>query len=173
MAKEKIEEPKVEEPKVEVAKEEPKEEQKILVSISDLEGFKKELADIKRQNAMLLEVADKRNLENYFSRHKENRKPIVRVRTIDGKIIVGWENMTKNDVYKDAQTLAWKEEQLVSLLFENGTKETYNLLDFNRRFDYIDYVVIGKEKQDDGTDNYSLISKVGGKELLINSKFIN
>lgn len=181
MAKKKIKETKVKEEivveKVEsveplvTQQEEPKET--VTITLSDLDSFKKEIAEIKRQNAMLLEVADKGRVNNYFDRHKADNRSIVRVRTIDGKIITSWDNMARNDVYRDAQTLAWKEDQSVSINFEDGTKEVYGLLDFNRRFNYLYYYVVGREKQDDGTDKYSLVSKVGGKELIINSKFVN
>lgn len=147
---------------------------KVAIDISDLEGFKKELADLKKQNEMLLEVADKRALDNYLSKNKEDKKPGVRVRKIDGKIVVGWDDMPNNDVGKSMKTLAYEENQIVRILFEDGTKQDYSLLDFNRRFEYIYCVVVGKLKDDvSGTITYKLVNKADGKELTIDSKFVN
>ena len=157
-------------------KEEPK---KVLVDIADLEGFKKEIAELKKQaekqNAMLLEVADKRNLEKYFDRNQSDRKPIVRVRSIDGKTIIGWEKMKANDVYQDKrEPSGWKEDQVVTLLFDDETKKDYVYVDYIRRFEYIYCVLVGKYRDDiSGSEILKLISKVDGKEINIDSRFVN
>lgn len=171
----KVEEPRVtEEPRV---AEEPRvveEPKKVLIDIADLEEFKKELAEVKKQNSMLLEVADKRGVERYLEKHKGEKKTEVRVRSIDGKIVVGWEKMKSNDVYRDMSTLAWRENQVVTLLFEGGAKQEYNFVDFNRRFEYVYCVLVGRVKDDiTGEEILKLISNVDGKELTINSKFVN
>lgn len=74
-----------------VAKEEPAVEEKVdMRELAKLiEAQSEELAKLKKQNEMLLEVADSKQLANYYSRNQVKIASVVKLRAINDKVIVG------------------------------------------------------------------------------------
>ena len=64
-------------------------EEAITISKESFESFKKELDSLKKNNELLMQVADKKSLARYYSRHKEDLPPIVKLNLWEGKVIVG------------------------------------------------------------------------------------
>jgi len=101
-----------------------------------LEEMQKQLAALKKQNDMLLQVADKKALARFYDRNQDEVPKEVKLRTINGKVIVGWRT-TKDEVYKDSHTGFYKEIQEVEVLYEDKTTEAMALTDFNRKYEYV------------------------------------
>jgi len=135
-----------------------------------------DIEDLKKQNQMLVEVADRKSMAHWMQRNKGDIPTIIRIRRIDDKIVVGWDDMkpNSNTVGKDPKTMGWVEKQEVMLRFQDGTKYSYGLLDFNQRFEYIPCKKLGSY-QDDITGElvFKLEIIETGEQLEISSLFVN
>jgi hypothetical protein len=157
---EKVEEPKVEEPKVE----EPKVEETVTIKKEKLDEL---MARLERVEF----AASKSHLANYDEKNKSELGKTVKLRVLDGKVVISWDSMIKNSVEK-TPTGVWREEQIVNLHFEDETFQEIELVYFNRRFTHIVAEVISETKTNDG----NLIYKVktdDGRSYEIDGRFIN
>ena len=149
------------------------EEKGVVVSKEFLENLKKEIDQLRRDRDILMAAADKKALANYFARHQEDVPKIVKLRMIDGKLILGWRTV-KDEVYKDPITQRWKEEQIVEVLFEDGTKKQYPLLEFNRLYTHIPARRIGIiEDERTGELAFKVVREDNGQELTIGARYVN
>jgi len=131
---------------------------------SQNEGFKKELEA----------VADKTKLDKYRDSIAPKGGSMVRLGTIDGKVIVGWTNMPVNICEKGA-TGQYHEEQMRVLLMEDGTELRGHYSDFNKHITQIDATVISRKTTftDIGEQEILTLSAENGKEYEIDKRFIN
>jgi hypothetical protein len=151
---------------------EPKKET-VEISKETFDSFKKELETLKEQNKLLFEAADKRALANIYARNKQNLPIDVRLRMLDGKVIVGWKT-SKNEVFQDSITRAWREDQKVELLFEDDTSKEFDLLDYNRRYEYVKCKRIGVVTDEaTGAIFFKLARLDNGKEYTVGVQFVN
>jgi hypothetical protein len=153
MAKEEIKKDGVDEVKEEV----------VSIPKSQLDAI---MADISR----LKFAADKSQLHNYDEKNKGKIGKVVKLRTIDGKVVISWGDMITNAVEKNAAGV-WKEDQTIKIQLEDKTELTMDYVFFARRFVGLEADVISEMKTDD-----DLIYKVkteDGKTYEINSKFVN
>ena len=152
-----------------------KKEKKNVVEV-DAETLEKLLKTVEAQGKkieILTEVADKNRLsrvEEMRAQGKLVKK--VNLNTYDGKIIIGWKKV-KDDVYMDQQGRL-HEEQIVGLVFQ-GEKEPGKEMDvrsFTRLIVKIPAEVLEESKDKDGNTNF-LVQTADGREIKIDSKFIN
>ena len=145
-----------------------------------------EIAILKKDRDILLQVADKKSMSLYYQRNQGKIPTKVMVRTMmvldptdtekkrmTEKVIVGWRT-TKDEVYQDPGTMRWIENQRVELLFEDGTSKEMYLRDFNRLYKQVEAEV--KQKIVDETTG-NVVLKVerldNGKEYSLGVAFIN
>ena len=156
-------------PKTSTSKEEKPVSSELIQSLID------EVKTLKQQNEMLVQVADKKALATYYSRHQQKLPNIVRLNLINGKVITSWA-MPQNEVYKEAveNVLIWREKQSVNLNLEDETTLEMPYVDYIRKYQQIEAKVISKTT-DEVTDSLKLkVARLdNGKEYEIDVKFIN
>ena len=158
-------------PKKDVPKEEPKEEEvkpeikKESVTIPK-DTFDRMLKDI----SMLKETADRRRMALYQHRHKEDQLPIVCLREINSKVVLGW-RMTKNEMYFSTEKNRWVENQTVEVLYDGGETEEMSYRGF------LNYTKIPCEKigtiEEDGQVALKLRRKDNLQEYTVGVQFVN
>jgi len=140
-----------------------------------LAELKKEIESLKEQNQslsdLLLQVADKKQLAIYYQKHQQKVPPTVKLRTIKGKVIIGWRTV-KDEVYQDPATRRWVEEQIVEVMFEDGSSKQYPLLDYVRLYQHINAQVISTVTDSDGRIAFK-VKADNGKEYVISAEFVN
>lgn len=151
-------------------KKEKKPKDDVLELIKKLED---KIAEATKTNAMLLEVADEKKLANYYARNAGSIPKVVRLREINGNVIIGWKTIV-DEVSTDPATGRWYENQQVEVLFEDGSTRQMHLLEFNRAFGYIKANVIST-MVDQSTQSTALkVKRIdNGKEYDISITFIN
>ena len=141
----------------------PKEEEMVTIKKGELQ----ELMDrLKRVEF----AADKAHLARFDSQNQGEKQTEVRVRTFEGKIIMGWSDMTSNIVEKNANG-AWFENQSTLLTFEDGSEQEINYALFARRYKHITGIIQSETKE--GSQVIYKLSLEDGREISINSKFVN
>jgi hypothetical protein len=131
---------------------------KVMIEKSFLEDIRKTMDELKADNAMLKQVADKSRMSDFYTRNKGKMPEQYKLRMIDGKVILGWK-MIKDDVYIDGPRVV--ENQVILLIFENGESKEISYKDFVRlyttttcsklesRTDKDDNLILKLERNDD------------------------
>jgi hypothetical protein len=119
-------------------------------------------------------VADKGQLAHFDSKNKGKMGKTVKLWTIDGKVVISWENMVKNSVERNPLTGIYREELVIKIKFEDGTEQEMDYVFFVRRAVALVCSVI-KESKDMDTDDvlFTVKSNDGRVYQDINTKFIN
>jgi hypothetical protein len=144
-------------------------EETVTLKKSELDGIMERLNRVEA-------AADKARIANYDNKNKSESGKIIKLRSMDGKIVISWENMTSNLVEKNSQNGAWREDQKVKINYFDGSSEEMELVIFNRRFQYVKANVIKESINDAGTTAETTIYFVkteDGHEYSIDKKFIN
>lgn len=132
-----------------------------------IELIKQQASDIK----MLTAIADKKALAQYYQRNVGKIPLHVKLRVLDGKVIVGWRTLVDISEF-DIVLRRFKEVQTLEVIFEDGTKKEMSLVDFNRHYTYVECEQIGTIQEDD-----SLIIKLKrldtGQEYHVNVQYVN
>jgi len=135
--------------------------------------LKKELEEQKKSNAMLLEVADTKKLSNYYARNSKSVPKRAKLRTMEGKVIIGWKAVS-NIANAYTSKGGYFEDQRTELLFEDDTTQVMYMLDFSRNYSYIDVKIISTMVDEETKQVMFKVECVeGGKQYNISSKFIN
>lgn len=116
-------------------------------------------------------AASKSHLANFDEKNKGELGKTVKLRVLDGKVVISWDSMVKNSVEK-SPTGIWREEQVVNLHFEDETSQEIELVYFNRRFTHIVADVISETKTNDGNLIYK-VKTADGRSYEIDGRFIN
>jgi hypothetical protein len=148
-------------------------EDKIILTKEQFDELNKRLKGLERNNELLLTIADKKALSQYYQRHQVEVPKDVNVREIDGKVALGWK-VIKDEVYYDAVTRIWREIQEVRVLFEDGEKTDMSLVDFTRKYRLIPCQRIGiiKDERTQG-EAFKVMRKDNAKEYTIGAQYIN
>jgi len=120
----------------------------------------------------LMAVADKKALSNYFNKTKKEVPSIIKLRTFEGLVVLSWKTV-KDEVFQDPVTRAWRENQIVELTFEDDTTKEVPLVEFVRKYKYLDTTKVGQTYNEDGSTFVKLVRGDNGKELLVNIAFVN
>lgn len=154
-------------------KEKTKKEGIVEVSESYLKELSRELKQLQEDRDMLIAIADKKGLAKWQGSHAKDRPYEIKIRRIDGKTIIEWKT-TKDVVEYDRVTKRGFEDQRLEVLFEDGTKQEYTLVDFNRRFDYVICKRIGQiVNEQTGEVALKLVRTDNGKEIIIGVQYVN
>ena len=144
--------------------------------LQEFEGMKQEISVLK-------EISNKDELAKYLSRHKGPMTRKCRVRTLryengDRKAILSWPSMVINDVFvgENGRSVA---KQIVKLNMEDGSDEVVELMEYSRRYEYMDADVIKRSKDYTTIDGKEVEREIwhvkaeNGKEYDIDTRFIN
>lgn len=149
------------------------EEETITLTKEQLDELNKRIQSLEKNNELLLTIADKKALSQYYQRHRVELPKEVGIREIDGKVVLGWK-MTKDDVYFDVATRSWREIQELSVLLEDGEKIDMSLIDFTRKYRLIPCQRTGIIKDEKtGNEAFKLMRKDNGKEYVIAVQYVN
>lgn len=131
---------------------------------------KSELDSIMERLKRVEFAADKSHLAHFDDKNKKAFSKTVRLRTLDGKVVLKWDDMVVNIVEKTPNG-AWREDQIVKLYFEDDTSAEMDLVIFNRRFTHIKAEIVSETKT--GDETVLKVKTEDGREYEINQKFIN
>lgn len=143
-----------------------------------LRELKSEMEELKRDNAMLMQVADKKQMARLMQRKRKDLPTYVGVRAMEIdeklKLIMGWRTV-KNIVAQSPQTGAWFEDQRIEVIFQDGSREEMDYRVFVRNYKLIRGKVVGESVSDEGRslDLVLVEEPFEGEEITISDKFIN
>lgn len=137
-----------------------------------LESLQNNIAVLQKNEELLMQVADKKQLALYYSRNKKDLPPIVKLRMMNNKVILGWRTI-QDDVFEDSTTGRWKEIQIIELIYEDGEKEKIALRDYVRRYVYAEAKVLETVKKEDGAVVLKVERKDNGKVYEVGVQYIN
>ena len=152
-------------------KEEPKKGM-ITISPVELKAMKDSISALQKSNDLLLSVADKKSLGHYFQKNSKKEANVVKLRAINGKLIIGW--MSTKDVVQKVGQNRWVEDQQVKVLYEDGTSEEMRMVDFELNHTKIKCQRVGVIKNEEtGKVAYRLKRIDNLKEYTVGVQFVN
>jgi hypothetical protein len=143
------------------------------------------MESLRKDRDMLMQIADKRGLANYYARHRDKVPARVFLRTypvagkdgkIEDKVILGWRSTKDVPPQLDPATGRWApEDQRCELLFEDGTSsgEIYQAT-FSRNYHQVEAEVKSRVV-DEVTGNVALkvVRLDNGKSYTIGVAYVN
>lgn len=120
-------------------------------------------------------AADKSRLLNFDEKNKVAPSKIVKLKKLNDKIVISWDNMIEDTVEKNANG-AWVETQIVKLNFEDKTSKEMRYVEFVRHYKVVFAEVVSETIENSGKEDERTILKVvtdNGKEYNINKVFVN
>jgi len=143
---------------------------------SELENLKEQIDKLQKSNEslndLLLQVADKKQLALYYQRNKEQIPPEVKLRVIDGKVVIGWRTV-KDDVYKDPVSMKWVEKQIIEVIFEDGHTKQLAYLDFVRMYQHKKAKVVSTLTNSTDGKIALKVQTDDGKEYTLGVEYVN
>lgn len=145
-----------------------------------LEKMQKEMEEMREQNKMLVEIANESRKDKWNEKNLKNKiVSIVKISTIDGKVITSWRNVL-DEVFK-LPTGLWTENQVNEYVLEDGEKKMIPLVEAVRKIVKVEAEVlsIAEDKEIEGNDDtvettyLYKVKTAEGKEIIISNKFIN
>lgn len=138
---------------------------------------KEKLEELVKRLERLESSASKARLFHYDEKQPKKDTKIIRLLTMDGKVIVGWERMPKNTCEKNERGV-WYEDQTIKVNYENGTSEEMPYIFFTRRYRYMDAEVVSETKNMlpeviESQGEYTFKVKTDDAEYEIGSLFVN
>lgn len=147
---------------------------------ADMEAMKKANEEKDSQIRMLTEIANESRKDKWAEKNLKNKiVPIVKISTLDGKIVTSWRNII-DEVFKDSNNV-WTEKQVNEYLTEDGDKIVLPLLEAVRKIVKVEAEVlsISEDKEIEGNNDtvettyLYKVKTAEGKEVIISNKFIN
>jgi len=161
----------VKKPEVKEVKPEIKEE--IVETNDEVVTMKKSELDSLMERLKRVEFASsKAHLAKYDEKDKKDPGKTIKLRMIDGKVVIGWSDMITNDCEKN-QNGVWKEDQKVEILYEDGKKEIMDFITFNKRYTQIETRVLSETKSADGSKITYKLTTDDGREYDVDDTFAN
>jgi hypothetical protein len=147
-----------------------------------LKEIQSELKKLKQDNAVLLQIADKKALGLYYSRHQQKMPGRINYRvmpvtkedgTMEKKMVVAWKTV-KDEVYKDPKTGRWVEDQIVKIIYEDGTSIDMPLMTWYRQYELKPATVISKKTDEvTGMVSFKVKRDEDSKEVELNVLYVN
>ena len=157
-------------PQVATKAEEPKKGKKVEIDADVLDTILKDLASLKEGQNQLESTAGQDQIRKIEAMRASGKLvKSVKLRFFDGQVMLGY-RMTKNNVWVSNGKL--NEEQEYEVFFENGETRTMNIGKFATEAIYKPYEVIAESKTQTGDVMFTVMME-GGKEIVINSKYVN
>ena len=142
----------------------------------DKKDFEAMMARLER----LEKTSNKGRLANYdAANNKEETETIIKLRSIDGKVIVKWGDMVNNKAEVDPVNRQVVELQTVKVFYSNGESEQMSLTIFDRRYSYIFTVlkseIINRDKVKikEFGDRIFELEDENGDVYTVGEKFVN
>jgi len=151
----------------ETKKEEPKEEKKPETITISKDVFDRMQKDIQ----MLKETSDRKRTAMWMHKNKDLTFPEVKLREINGKVILGWRSV-KDVINYDTGKRQWVEDQLIEVLYEEGDREEMSLKDFENNYTLVPCEQIGAVEEG-GNLALKLRRKDTANEYIIGVQFVN
>lgn len=138
------------------------------------DSLQERMKRLERDTELLISVADKRALARHFARQREGKVPIIKLREIDGQIVLGWKSSKDIVEKRGARPKDWYEEQRTILLLEDGSKKEMIQKDFELQHKKVACRRMGIVTDDiTGKVAYRLVRLDNGKEYTIGEQFVN
>lgn len=148
-------------------------EKKLAEILKNVEaGFAEKIAELKKDNAILYEAADKTMLSKVLSRDKKSMGMTVMLSTLDGKVITGWR--TVMDIVEKNANGVWQEKQVMEIKLEDDSvvEHPYNKFTDIIASNRINAKVLSRSVDEDENVTYKLKAD-NGKEYEISATFVN
>jgi nitrate reductase alpha subunit len=120
---------------------------------SQLDEMNRVLNEVKANNDILMQIADKKSLGMYYQRNQGKIPQTCFLRAMDindpktgktiEKIIVGWKT-TQDEVFQDPVTFRWTERQKLNVIYEDGVIQEFYLMDYVRRYKQVKVEIVKK-----------------------------
>ena len=159
----------IEESKGEKAVEEDKDVKETLKTLMS------EIKSLRKDNDILMQSADKRALARYYAKNKGAMPSIVGLRTVGGKLVIGWKMIEDRGSYQIPGTGKWTEYQMLQVFYKDGTSEKMTEEEFERRYEKVvkaKRIAIVKDDET-GFESLKLSRMDTGEELTIGVQFVN
>lgn len=154
-----------EEKKVENVTEEKASEKMVYVPKAEFDELKE----------MVQQIADKNRLDRFNESRKKNVRPIYKLSTIEGKIVVGWKTI-KDDVSVDPISGRVIAHQIYQFILEDkSTVEVNGYNNFaNAQYSaQIEAEGLSKKIDGDSGNTFLELETKDGRKVEINEKFVN
>jgi len=137
--------------------------------------FMKEIEELKKDRDVLMQSADKRALAKYYARNKANMPDTVAIRSIGGKVIMGWRMIEDRGSYQIPGTGKWTEYQLLEIIYQDKTTEKMTEMEFERKYEKtIQAKVIGTSIDAQSGEEALKVQRTDtGEQFEIGVKFVN
>ena len=111
--------------------------------------YEQQLRELKEEIAKLRSIQDKPRLLAADQNFTADKRPMYRYRVLDGKVVVAWGRMVINDVRIVKGDIV--ENQVVNVIFADGTNKEYSYKDFNDGYSLSEYTrAISLSVRDEG-----------------------
>ena len=145
----------------------------VILTREELQEMKDSMKALRKEQSVLMQTADKKALALHYQRNKEELPKEVTLRTINGKVIIGWRSMVDEGSFKDSKSNNWGEKQVIEVLFEDAETSMMALVDFYRQYRNVVCRVSGESYD----ENQNLMLKVvrldNDKEYEVGVQFVN
>ena len=135
------------------------------------DSMQNDIATMRRNSEMLLKIADKKALARFYQKNKKDLPLLVHLRSINNKIIVGWDKMPANDVRRIKKN-EWVENQKVKVIYEDGKKDEMTYLQFKDSYVLVPCKREGLVQRGNMTA-FELTRLDNGQKYTIDVKFVN
>lgn len=148
-----------------------KEEETVTVSKAQFEQLLADMASMKKAQTELEGTASQDQIRKLDALRASGRLvKAVKIRKFNGKLVIGWQVIV-DEVYMSPEGKLI-EDQKLKLFFEDATTFDTSLIQFSRISLYESYEVVKESKNAMGEMLFT-VQLADGKELEINSKFVN
>jgi len=150
--------------------EEKKEEKYIKISKETYDNLTDSISQLTQRVEILTKASNKSALEKAMKSKGPTPGAKVKLSFYEGKLVLAWA-MTKNDVYKDPITNAWRENQTIKLIFSDNKEKEIDYLSFVKFITKEEANVIARLKDTDGKETLKV--ELNGEEYIIDPNFVN
>ena len=143
---------------------------KVEVDVDVLQGLIKQVADLEKKTNQIEQTASQDQIRKIEAMRASGKLvKAVKIRRYNNKLVLGW-RVIRDEVWLADGKL--HEKQDIEVFLDDGTSAETSLLQFTRACLYETYEVIKESKTATG-DLEFVIMLNGGKELTINTKYVN
>lgn len=161
---------KITEPTIKETTEAKSPKKKVEIDADVLDSILKDLANLKEGQQQIEQTASQDQIRKIEALRASGKLvKAVKIRHFDNKPMLGWK-MTKNNVWVANGKL--NEEQEYEVFFEDGSSVLMDITNFTRNAVYKSFEVLSEARTSAGDLMYT-VAMEGGKQLVINSKYVN
>ena len=134
---------------------------------------KTQLDDLLNRIKTLEGVTSKTRMREFEEERKRDKNATyVGVRSIDGKFITSWKSL--RDIVEKNPQGEWEEDQVVEIIYEDGTKQEMPLIQFERRWKKnLCKVLSTKVDEITNVKTFEVLDEISNKKYQMEEQFIN